>query len=106
MPDMFPTTCQVWVEDRSNLGERLSFRDKKWAPVSTLIVCLLEVAESPSEHEAKTQPLPLTNCANLGKSLEHLEAVYSSAKWAHTHTHRGHLLIFTERGHSHVRKCM
>lgn len=46
-------------------------------------MCLLEVAESPSEHKAKTQPLPLTSCANLGKSLEHPEIVYSSAKWTH-----------------------
>lgn len=46
--------------------------------------CLRGVTKT-TEQEVGKRPLPRTSCENLGKSVEHPEAVYSSAKWTQKH---------------------
>ena len=41
--------------------------------------------ERPTKQAVKKRLLPLSSCENLGKSLKHPEAVYSSAKWTQKH---------------------
>ena len=44
-----------------------------------------EEQKDPPEPEADRRPLPLTSCENMGGSVAHPEAVYSSAKWTQKH---------------------
>lgn len=68
---------QTWKEE-------LSFRDKT-RNLSAWLVVFARSNRKPTEQEVGKRPLPLTSCENLGKSVEHPEAVDSSAKWTQKH---------------------